>query len=206
MACILCHFWLSRLPSIFIKWMILIPRFQNMGAHCGSQHVLLVNIYIFIYIYTVSAGGKIWCNMQQKSLKKNRKGHLQICMSRKFVSFSPFWVDGTKNPPETQQRWLPRSLGCYSLLEPLQASQVAFQWTAQLCWGVGSCGGLLGRGKAFWISIESKISWDLSRFKFVFPLECLNFIRIRSERARKKAPLEPYKNVPPKLSEFNLYV
>ena len=130
-------------------------------------------------------------------------------MSRKFVSFSPFWVDGTKNPPETQQRWLPRSLGCCSLLGPLQASQVAFQWPAQLCWGVGSCGGLLGGWKAFWISIESKISWDLSRFKSFFHWSfwtLLGFDQWNLARRHQYAPLEPYKNVPPKLNEFNLYI
>ena len=196
MVCILCHF--GRFP-LTLPTPIYLHQVDDLDTPVPKYGSPLRQPILV-------AGGKMWCNIATKSLKKNRKGHLQICISRKCVSFSPFWVEGTKNPPETQQRWLPRTLGCYSLLEPLQASQVAFQWTAQLCWGVGSCGGLLGGWKAFWISIESKISWDLSRFKFVFPLECLNFIRIRSERARKKAPLEPYKNVPPKLSEFNLYV
>lgn len=127
------------------------------------EPILAANMYcgwIYIYINIYSAGANM---MQKKAGKKDQKRSSPNLHFKSMVN----------NPPETQQKMprIPRTLGYYSLLGPLQASQVAFQWTAQLCWGVGSCGGLLGGWKAFWISIESKISWDLSQFKFVFSLE-----------------------------------
>ena len=94
-----------------------------------------------MYIYIYQLVGKYDAILQQKNFKKTETDISKFACQENSSRFRLFFESmGPKILPKTQQRWLPRTLGCYSLLEPLQASQVAFQWTAQLCWGVGSCG------------------------------------------------------------------